>query len=158
EVGQLRVAPASTILAGPQAPQEVALSGDLTWEADAHPCQAEVELNGVGLGRFDLKAGQGQFDYAVPVAKLRPRDNGLQVVLRNAWGARRAVPAPAVRYLRPPHSLVFQPARVGAERLVEITARVKSPADLPITPATVEAKVHQRPLPASAVTVQAAGP
>src|SRR5262249_39128575 len=123
--------PGGTVLFEGKDPREVQLKGRLLPPADPHPFDAVVvREDDKKIFPVEIDSKTGTFTAQVP---LRNGENRLEVRLSNRWKAVTAV-ATQVSYRRPPRFVApLQASEPGQTPLIDITARVESAADLPLT-------------------------
>jgi WD40 repeat protein len=106
----------------------VKVEGTLSWPEDAHPCKAQVLVNGksVTAATLDKKAtALGE------MAALFPGDNRIQVRLTNEWLKTSTTETILVRYLRPPRiQIVADKEPLITAKPLALTARIQSAVEL----------------------------
>src|ERR1700683_4422433 len=73
---------------------------------------------------------------------LAPGVNLVAIRLSNSWGG-EATRQLALRFVRPPVILTFEPPAMSDRAVLDLTAEVQSPADLPPTSARVNDKLFR---------------
>jgi WD40 repeat protein len=117
--------------------KEVEVEAKLDPPAEKQTYTAEVLVNGASRVKKDLDEMSREFKAKVA---LEPGANRVVVSLRNAWGATAAREV-QVRWLRPPRVVKFDPPKEVDRAVLDLSAEVESPPELP----PCEAKLNAAP-------------
>jgi hypothetical protein len=113
-----------------QAPPRIQLSGRFIPIDDPSPFTAAILLNGQPLSQApELDAEAKTFSAEIP---LRPGENSIRVRFHNAWGASWSSDPVVVSYRRPPKILRVEHSGPGIEPVIDVTASILSPPELPV--------------------------
>lgn len=114
----------------------VPLTASLTWPRDAHPAKLQVLVNGKQQGEVhEVDGGMNTFTGEV---LLQNGDNRIELHVTNDWRSRPAIAKVDVPYRRPPDILKVKTGKTfDKPPRCEVTVRVRTPADLPLTRAEI---------------------
>jgi hypothetical protein len=119
--------------------QRLEVRARLTPPAHRHRYEAHILVNGK---EYPAEVNEAE-QLLTAVVSLRPKENHIQVRLRNAWGAESVSAAVPVAYHRPPRVLGVEGPTRTDRPAAEFVARVRS--DLPVRADAVRVEVNGRP-------------
>jgi WD40 repeat protein len=129
--------------------QAIEVRARLTPPGHAHPYQAFVLVNGQEY-RANVNEANRLLTASVP---LRPKDNRIQIRLRNAWGAEFTSAAVPVTYHRPPLVLGLGGPPRTDQPTAEFVAQVRSDLEVRVDGVRVEVNGRARPARAAVAAV-----